>query len=400
MEGIRRRLDGTIWTRSLVLFAIALFCDRFGQGLLNGARMNFFVDTIGLSGSQVLWLEGIRELPGLALIFIAALTMRMPLMRQATLSLVLMAVGYALFAFVGSYAGLLAAEVTASFGFHLWTPLHHAIGLSLSTKESAGRVLGSLAAVGSLAAIAGMGAIALVSSLFQDMNLRNYYLIGGGFILVSGLVFFILPKDLGQTKVKPARILVKGRYWLYYVLIFFSGARKLILGSLITLILVQNFHLKVQHMSALTFLSSLLTFMFASRLGALIDRFGERVTTTASYAILAVCCLAFATINQLWILLFFWVLIRLVMPLGMALSTYVYRTAPPEELTPTLTAGVTFDHISSVGVPFLVSALLPFIAYRGVFVASAALILISIPFARALQVRVDAMPQPTLSTAD
>jgi MFS family permease len=225
-------------------------------------------------------------------------------------------------------------------------------------------------------------------------------LIGGAFIFLSALVFLFLPKDVGKTEIKPARILIKRRYWLYYVLIFFSGARKLVLGSLISLILVQNFDLGVQHLSALTFVSSLLTFALAARLGALIDRFGERTTTSIAYAILAVCCVGYATINHLWILVALWMIIKLTAPLGMGLSTYVYRSAPAEELTPTLTAGVTFDHISSVGVPFLVSALLPLIAYRGVFLASATLILISIPFARALQVRVAAMPQPTLSTAD
>ena len=78
----------------------------------------------------------------------------------------------------------------------------------------------------------------------------------------------------------------------------------------------------------------------------------------------------------------------------MGLRTYVYRTAPPEELTPTLTAGVTFDHISSVSMPFLAGALLPIIQYRGVFLAAAALILLSIPFARALQVRAPAVLEP------
>jgi len=95
----------------------------------------------------------------------------------------------------------------------------------------------------------------------------------------------------------------------------------------------------------------------------------------------------YATIPNLWVLLVLWTLIRVVSPLGMGLSTYVYRTAPPEELTPTLTAGVTFDHISSVGVPFLASAALPVIQYNGVFLATASLILLSIPFARALQVK-------------
>jgi hypothetical protein len=84
----------------------------------------------------------------------------------------------------------------------------------------------------------------------------------------------------------------------------------------------------------------------------------------------------------------------------MGLSTYVYRTAPPEELTPTLTAGVTFDHITSVSMPFLYGALLPVIHYQGVFGITAALILISIPFARALQVRAPAVAQPVASGAE
>jgi hypothetical protein len=100
-----------------------------------------------------------------------------------------------------------------------------------------------------------------------------------------------------------------------------------------------------------------------------------------------------------YVLVGLWVLKNLTMPLGMGLNTYVYRTAPSQELTPTLSAGVTFDHISSVSVPFLVGALLPVIHYEGVFLAGAALILVSIPFARALQVRAPAVRQPVPSSA-
>ena len=93
MLKIKQRLNLKIWTPSLIMFAIVIFMVRFGQGLLGGARIVFFVDTLNLDGGQVLWLEGIRELPGLALIFLAALTMRMQLKRQAALSVVLMGVG-------------------------------------------------------------------------------------------------------------------------------------------------------------------------------------------------------------------------------------------------------------------------------------------------------------------
>jgi MFS family permease len=400
MQDFLRKFDRAIWTRNLVMFAVASFLLRFGQGLLNGARINFFVDTLGLTSSQVLWLEGVRELPGLVLIFIAALTMLLPLARRAAVSVLLMGVGYMLFAFVGSYSALLAAVILASIGFHMWTPLNSAIGMSLASKENAGRVLGLLSSVGSLASIIGMIAISVISGLFTSMPLGNYYMVGGIVIVIGALFIFRLPANVGSTDVKPSRIVVKRRYWLYYVLIFFSGARKLVLGSFVTLVLVQDFDLKVWQVSTLTLIASILNLLLAPRLGALIDHLGERITTPIAYSAMAIACLGYATVSNLWILLAFWFLIKLAQPLAMGLSTYVYRTAPPEELAPTLSAGVTFDHISSVSVPFLVGALLPVIQYKGVFLASSALILISIPFARALQVRVDPVLQTALAAAD
>jgi predicted MFS family arabinose efflux permease len=400
MKRLRFKFDVTIWSRNLTFFAIVLFFTRFGQGLLDGARMNFFIETLHLSESQVLWLEGIRELPGLGLIFVAALTMRMPLKRQAIVSLILMGLGYGLYAFVGSYSALLFAVIVASFGFHLWVPLNNAIGLSLSSKETAGRVLGTLAAVSSLAGIAGMGAIAGISWLFESMPLTRYYIIGGGFIVFASLLLLRLPKEVGVTDIEPPRILVKRDYWHYYVLIFFSGARKLALGSFITLLLVQRFGLRVWHISTLTLVSSVLSLVLTPYLGLLIDRFGEQVTTPISYAVLALCCLGYALLSNLAVLLVLWVVIRLALPLGMGLSTYVYRTAPPEELTPTLTAGVTFDHISSVSMPLIAGALLPIIDYQGVFLITAGLILLSIPFAKSLQVEMHQTPQPVTVPAN
>jgi MFS family permease len=402
MLKVKQGLDPKIWTPSLIMFSIVVFMVRFGQGLLGGARMVFFVDTLNLDGGQVLWLEGIRELPGLALIFVAALTIRMQLKRQAALSVALMGVGYALFAFIGSYAALLAAAIVASFGFHLWTPLNSAIGMCLSSKENTGRVLGTLGSVGSLAAIAGMGGLSLLSWLHESMPLQYYYLVGGIVIALAAPFLLRLPKEVGTSHAKPARIVLKKEYWLYYVLIFFSGARKLVLGSFVTLMLVDRFGLRVWQVSTLMLVSSIINLVVGPYRGSLIDRLGEQITTPASYGVLALCCLGYAvvplfglsTLQSLWILIGLWILIKLAQPLGQGLSTYVYRTVPPEELTPTLSAGVTFDHISSVSMPFLYGALLPVIQYEGVFLALAILILLSIPFARALQIRAPAVAQP------
>ena len=174
-----------LWTRDLVVTAMAVFMMRFGEGLLGGARMNFFVDTLGISGGQVLRLEGIREIPGLVLMFIAALTMRLPLSWRAAGSALVLGLGYMCYALVQSYTGLLTVAVVASFGLHGYQPIGPALGLSLASENTRGRVLGLLASVGSLAGIVGMGVLALTSNLFQMLSLRWSYVIGGAIITLS-----------------------------------------------------------------------------------------------------------------------------------------------------------------------------------------------------------------------
>jgi predicted MFS family arabinose efflux permease len=386
MKRFWQRTGATIWSGNLILLACAMFLLRLGQGLLGGVRTNFFVDTMGMSGGQVLWLEGIRELPGLGLMFIAAVTMRLPLSWRAAVSVLVMGVGYVMYALVGSYGALLAVAVVASLGMHMWMPLGNALGMCLSAKETTGRVLGSLASVGALATLAGMGIVSLVSKLWEDLSLGSYYAIGGAVIVVSAFLIAKLPGDIGSTEARQPPLLLKRRYWLYYVLTFFQGSRKQVLNTFGTLVLVDSFGLEVWKISALLLASSVVNLVLTPYMGHLVDRFGERNTVTLSYVLLCLGCVGFATIGSVWLLALLLIVIKLLVTLEMGLSTYVYRIAPAEELTPTLSAGISINHVTSVGMPLLAGALLPFVGYEGVFWGTAGLILLSVPFAMALRV--------------
>ena len=381
----------SILGRNLIVMLVAVFVMRFGEGILGGVRTNFFLDTLGLSAGQVLWLEGIRELPGLALVFIAALTMHLPLSRRAAISVLVMGIGYGLQSSVRSYGALLVVAVVASFGMHGYQPLHPALGISLTTRDKAGRVMGALASAGALATITGMGAVALASGLAARqpavgaLSLRLPYVAGGALIILAAALMWRLPTDIGHTETPPQRLLFRRRYWLFYVLTFFEGARKQVLSGLGTLVLVQNHGWQVWQVSALLVVSSILSMLTAPLLGYCVDRFGERVTTPASYAGLALCCVGFAVLSNAWFLAGLWVAIKLLLTLGLGLSTYVGRTAPREELTPTLSAGVSINHISSVLMPMLSGLLMPIISYSGVFLLTAGILLASVPFARALR---------------
>jgi predicted MFS family arabinose efflux permease len=235
--------------------------------------------------------------------------------------------------------------------------------------------------VTALANIAGMGVIALLTKLATSLSLGTYYVIGGALIAVAGLLLIRIPADVGATNLRQPRMLLKNRYWLYYVLTFFQGSRKQVLNTFGMLVLVENFGLRVWQISLLLLVSGLVNFLGAPYLGRLLDQLGERRVISGSYVVLTLCCIGFATLNQVWLLVALLLIIKLLVTLGIGLDTYVYRIAPPEELTPTLSAGISINHVTSVAMPLIAGALLPWIGYSGIFWGTAGLILLSIPFA-------------------
>ena len=131
----------------------------------------------------------------------------------------------------------------------------------------------------------------LTALLATTLPLRAFYIVGGIVIAIGGLLVFRIPTDVGKRMETERRMILKGRYWLYYVLTFFEGSRMQVFGSFGTLILVQNYGLGARQISLLLVVSGIVNFLLAPRLGHLIDIVGERITLSASYVLLgAVLC--------------------------------------------------------------------------------------------------------------
>jgi predicted MFS family arabinose efflux permease len=385
MRPFWKNMDRSLWSSHLALLVVSVFFVNFGQGLFQGAGTNYFVNELHLSNTQVLWLQGIREVPGLLLIGVAAATMHWPLARRAAVAVLLMGVGYGLYAAIQSYLALVAMALTASLGFHLWVPLQASLGMSLAAREHSGRVMGVLAASRSMAIIVGMGGLAIFSRAFGDLSLRFYYVLGGGLIVLAAYLLSRLPQDLGSTRTTQPRMLIKRRYWLYYVLILFEGVRTQVFSAFGTLVLVQEFDLQVWQISLVLLVSGVVNLAASPILGRMLDRFGERRTLAVGYVLLALGFAGYATLRNPWLLSGALVFINMLLLCSMGLSTYVNRIAPREELTPTLSAGVSINHITSVGMSFAAGALMGAAGYQSVAWGAVVIILLSVPFALAIR---------------
>jgi predicted MFS family arabinose efflux permease len=389
---IRDMGRGGIWSRHLIILATAIFLLSLGTGLQNGINTNFMQE-LGLTDSQVLLQAGIREIPGLGLMFIAALITFLPLTWRAIVAVLIMGAGFALYAAVHSWMGLVVVSLTASLGFHLWMPLNNALGLSLVKREHSGNVLGTLASVAALASIAGIGSIMVLTQWF---SLRVMAGIAGVLIIIAGTVLTRLPKNIGQTAKAQPRLLFRWRYWLYYVLLLFEGSRTQVFSAFNIMVLVYNYHLTALHISFLLLASGIVNFLLAPRIGRLLDVVGERTTLTVGYIALALCFVGYALINNVWFLCVMVVFINLLVTLSIGLSTYVNRIAPSEELTPTLSTGVSINHITSVGMSFLAGMLLPIVGYKALCWGVVVMVILSVPFTLSIHTR---SPQPELQAA-
>jgi predicted MFS family arabinose efflux permease len=222
--------------------------------------------------------------------------------------------------------------------------------------------------------------------------LRAFYILGGIAICMGGLLVLRIPASVGERTAAQPRMILKWRYWLYYVLIFFEGSRMQVFGSFGTLVLVQDYGLDAREISLLLVVSGVVNFLLAPRMGQLIDRWGERWTLSISYVALALCFVGYATVHNVWFLAAMLICINLLVTLRIGLSTYVNRIAPPEELTPTLSAGVSINHITSVSMSLVAGTLLSIVGYEWLCWGAAAVIMLSVPFALAIK----ASPQAAL----
>ena len=369
---------------NLLVLLACTFLDRVGEGFTRGVSTNFMVSTIGLSGTQVMWMTGIREIPGLLLIFIAVLLARMPLSRQASLALVLMGIGYALYAAANSFTTLVAVSLLASIGFHTWFPMHTSLGLALSDVKDSGRTLGLIASVGALASILGM---ALTAVLAPWLSLRAFHVVAGAVMASAGLLVLKIPASVGLRRATQPRLLLRRRYWLYYVLTFFEGSRTQVFHAFGTLILVQQYGLTARDISLLLTASAVVNFALTPYLGRLLDVAGERTTMTVSYLLLALCFVGYATVHNPWFLSLMLIGINLLVTLHFGLASYLNRIAPRDDLTPSLNAGVSINHITAVSMSLLTGTLLARVGYETLCWGAVVVVLISVPFALMLKVQ-------------
>ena len=311
---------------------------------------NFVVEKAAFTGVEIGILQSLREVPGF-LSFTAVFVIL--IIREqifAVFALALLGLGVSMTGFFPSAYGLYFTTIVMSTGFHYFEAVKQSLSLQWLSKEEAPKILGKLIAVGSLTSLLVYGSLWILLEVFEIPYFINF-VIAGGICIVLAFVMFIgfpvFPSKVPQNK----NLVLRKRYWLFYVLTFLSGARRQIFVVFAAFLMVEKFGYSAAEVTLLFLINYAFNWSFAERIGELIGRFGERRALTFEYIGLIIVFIAYGLVQNATLAAFLYILDHMFFAMAIAISTYFQKIADPRDIASSAGVSFTINHIAAVIIP-------------------------------------------------
>jgi hypothetical protein len=333
----------------LILMSIAMpIAFNTWTALLN----NFVIERAAFTGVEIGILQSLREVPG----FIAFTTVFVLLVIKeqtfAVLSLALLGIGVAATGFFPTVYGLYFTTIVMSLGFHYFEAVKQSLALQWLTKEEAPQVLGRLISIAAVTSLIVYGALWIFLELFHLDYVWNL-LIAGIICVVLALVMWLGFPHYKSATEQHSKLILRKRYWLYYALTFFSGARRQIFMVFAAFLMVEKFGYSAAQVTALFLINYAFNWLFAEKIGVLIRRIGERNSLTIEYAGLIVVFTSYAIVENAYVAGALYVIDHMFFALYIAMSTYFQKIADPADFASSAGVSFTINHIAAVVIPAL-----------------------------------------------
>jgi predicted MFS family arabinose efflux permease len=340
---------------------------------------NFVSQDLHIHPSQLGLVESLREVPGFLTVVLAALTVRMRESRVTALALLILGIGLMGYSAATNLGTLIAITMFGSIGFHLFSPLSSGLVLGQSGEHNRGRRMGQSNTASAIGTLAGT---ALVLIYVIPLGLRGSFIPAGGMVLLGAMCLLLLRDQDAAPRVS---IIFRRRYLRYYVLTMLDGSRRQVFSTFAVFLLVRNYHVPVQTITILLLFNTVVTLASAVPIGRLIDAFGERTMLVGNYLILVVLFSCYALVHTVLLLGVVFCIDNMLFGCSVAITTYLGRIAPRNELTPSLAMGGTANHVAAVSVPVLGGIVWDHYGYQVTFFAGAATCVISILVSAAIR---------------
>jgi hypothetical protein len=365
-----------------VLLAVMSMCYGFAYSSQTAIVTNFFEDVLHFSGPKFGYITAVREVGGFFLIFLMMMLYRVSLQWLTAGALMILGIGYGLFGTAHGFFSVVPWVIVTSFGFHAVLQTQYSLGLSLTTQDKAGRVLGRMTAFYQAGTFA---AFIIIFFIFQFnwMSYAKSFIVLGVVAFLGGIAIIRFPHlhDGEPRKVAPkrARLIWRWDYRYYYALNLLDGIRQQVFFSFGLWVLVNHWKLKVPAICLILAGGTLIAMFTSTWIGRSIDRLGERKIIQAINIAYIIALGGYALAGHLAMACVFYILYSCITPFSsVAASTYLRKIAVPEEIAPSLAMGVTVLHATALVVPVVAGYILNYVGFRIPFAISCAAAIVTV----------------------
>lgn len=349
---------------------------------------NYAVDEVGINGFQVGVIQSVREIPGFLALLVIYLLLIIKEHRLAALGTLVLGIGVVITGIFPTFLGLVFATLIMSLGFHYFETVNQSLTLQHFSFTQAPIVIGNIRSLGALTNIC-VGGIIWV--LAKYIGLSSLFIGFGLLVILAALFAFTRNPVKKEMPPQQKKMIIKRKYWLFYVLNFLSGARRQIFVVFVVFMLVEKYQFKIEGVALLFILNNMINYFMAPLVAKGINKFGERLILSTEYLFLIIIFLAYAFIEDKTTLIILYVANNIFFSASMAINTYFQKTGEREDIAPSMAVGFTINHISAVVIPVIGGALW-MMNWRIPFIAGACVAVLSLFFAQKVKI-----PKPLLN---
>ena len=377
-------------------FLSVLILSGVSMGLYRGIQDNFLAEIVHIDAFERGIVEFFRELPGLLLVFLLAWMYRFTENRIFKIGVALMFAGIVGLLLAGTgKAVVVAFMVLYSTGEHIIMPVRSSISLDLANRDKGGASLGITSALGHGGNIGGFlivtGAFLLFSrhgfAAGNTARFRIMYAASAALMLAAVLTALALSGE--GRKVKRRRFYFARKFFKFYMLEVFYGARKQIFITFAPYVLILNYGASTQVISLLLAASAFCGFIASPLIGKLIDRVGYKIIMISDTLILVAVCFFYGFSHRLfpmhiafYVVCANYILDAIISVASMASNVYVQDIAAnQEELTATISTGISVNHVISILIALLGGLIWKMVGIEVLFACSAFLGLLNTLYA-------------------
>jgi len=363
--------------RDFTLFLLASAILGISQSIDSSVFNNFLNDVFHITVSQRSLLEMPREFPGVMVVFVSGILIFLGDVRTAAVANILAAIGMIGMGFMSVNMGVMVAWLTIySMGQHLFMPISNSIAMNLADSENLGKKLGQVNGANTAMFLLTSATTTLIFAKVK-VNYRVAFIVIAAALLLSAVLILNMTPHKSEKKIK--RLFIRKEYSRFYWLSILNGARKQIFITFGPWVLIKVFNQGAATFSILGFIIAAIGMVFKPYVGKLIDKKGEKFVLAAEAIMLILVCMGYAFSQPffkgigkeglaLYFVCGFFVIDQLLTAAGMARATYLRKIAiTPEDVSPTLSMGISMDHIVSMFIPFLGASIWSAFGYEAVF---------------------------------